>query len=324
MKINTPRNIGIAFGVLYGLFIRVFWEFNFTKGWGELVTISFIFLVPLVIGYIRIYFECKVQPDLTYGKMITLSWQPIFIFLLVSFITLLEGSICIAMALPAFMFFASVGGLLAGATWYLIQRRRSTLMSVVALPFIIAPLELSFLDTSNTYTVKSKVFINASAEDVWDQLSTVSRIDSEELGFSFSFSNLIGIPRPVEASMNGSGVDAIRESRWEKGVVFKEKITEWVPNHKMSYSFDIDPNAIPDKALDQHVKLGGEYFSPLTGGYEIVSVSDNETILLLETVVRDNTNFGIYSQIWGEIIFADFHQSLLMVMKKRAELTAER
>jgi len=226
------------------------------------------------------------------------------------------------MALPAFMFFASIGGLLAGATWYLIQKRRSTLMSVIALPFIIAPLELSFLDTSNIYTVKSKVFINASSEDVWKQLSTVSRIDSEELGFSFS--NFIGIPRPVEASMNGSGVDAIRESRWERGVVFKEKITEWEPNHKMSYSFEIDPDAIPDKALDQHVKMGGEYFSPLTGGYEIISVSDNETILLLKTVVRDNTNFGIYSQIWGEIIFEDFHQSLLKVMKKRAETSTER
>ena len=74
-----------------------------------------MFLVPVAIGYIRIHFEVtKHQIALTKRQMVTIAWQPIFVFLLVSVITLLEGSICVAMALPAFMLFASMGGLLAG------------------------------------------------------------------------------------------------------------------------------------------------------------------------------------------------------------------
>jgi len=72
--------------------------------------------------------------------------------------------------------------------------------------------------------------------------------------------------------------------------------------------------------LDKHVKLGGEYFSPLSGKYEITS-SDQEgkSILSLSTIVRDDTNFGIYSRVWGQLIFSDFHTSLLGLIKNRAE-----
>ena len=71
--------------------------------------------------------------------------------------------------------------------------------------------------------------------------------------------------------------------------------------------------------LDKHVKLGGEYFSPLYGGYELSEDGNGNTLLTLKTTVRDNTNFGVYSRIWGELIFQDFHHSLLTLMKNRAE-----
>ena len=96
-------------------------------------------------------------------------------------------------------------------------------------------------------------------------------------------------------------------------------ITEWQPNEKMLYKFDIDQDLIPDHALDQHVKLGGEYFSPLHGGHELVASGKNQTLLSLKTTVLDNTNFGIYSRVWGEVIFQDFHKALQKIMKSRAE-----
>nr|WP_238142551.1 hypothetical protein [Pseudoalteromonas arctica] len=135
----------------------------------------------------------------------------------------------------------------------------------------------------------------------------------------FSLTQLIGVPKPLKASMNASGIGAVRTSTWQKGVVFKEVITDWQPNKQMHYRFDIDPDAIPDDALDKHVKLGGEYFSPLYGGYELSEDKSGNTILTLKTTVQDNTNFGVYSRIWGEVIFQDFHHSLLTLMKNRAE-----
>src|SRR5690606_6464924 len=132
MNPKHPKYIGIILGVLYGLSLRLLWEVEALRDVGGLVTVSFMFFVPFVIGFIRIHFEYKVCPDLPVRRMITISWQPIFFFLLASVVTLLEGSICVAMALPAFMFFSSLGGVAAGyINRYLSSKRNTTLMSVV-------------------------------------------------------------------------------------------------------------------------------------------------------------------------------------------------
>ncbi|MEO9947161.1 hypothetical protein [Paraglaciecola sp.] len=318
MNTKLPKYIGISLGVLYGLSIRVLWELEALRDLGGVVTISFMFFVPFVIGFIRIHFECKVQQNLTLGEMITISWQPIFFFLLATVVTLLEGSICVAMALPAFMFFSSVGGVTAGYLHrYFSKKRNATLMSVALFPLLIAPLEVNFVKLSSTYTVENSITIHAPPNVVWEQLGRVADIKPDEMGISLT--SLIGVPQPIKASMNADGVGAVRISEWEKGVVFKEVITSWELNREMTYSFDIDSEAIPDNALDKHVKLGGEYFSPLTGGYFIVENPDGNTVLTLNTTLVDNTNFGMYSRIWGELIFRDFHHSLLKLMKSRAE-----
>jgi hypothetical protein len=318
MNPKHPKYIGIILGVLYGISLRLLWEVEALRDFGGLVTVSFMFFVPFVIGFIRIHFECKVSPELSLGKMITISWQPIFFFLLATVVTLLEGSICVAMALPAFMFFSSLGGVAAGyINRFLVSKKNTTLMSVAILPILIAPIEVNFLELSKTYTVENSITISASPSIVWQQLGDVELIQSDE--FDATLTSLIGVPRPIRASMNADGVGAVRASEWEKGVLFKEVITSWVPNKKMTYSFDIDPEVIPDHALDKHVKLGGEYFSPLDGGYYLSEDNSGNTVLTLKTRLLDNTNFGVYSRIWGELIFRDFHNSLLKLMKSRAE-----
>ncbi len=318
MNPKNPKYIGIILGVLYGLSLRILWEVEALRDVGGLVTVSFMFFVPFVIGFIRIHFECRVRPDLSVGKMIVISWQPIFFFLLVTVVTLLEGSICVAMALPAFMLFSSLGGVTAGYVNRLYARKRNTtLMSVMILPILVAPIEVNFLELSKTYTVENNITIHASPSVVWQQLGEVDLIQPEELDITLT--SLIGVPRPIKASMNADGVGAVRTSEWEKGVLFREVITSWEPNKKMTYSFDIDPEAIPDHALDKHVKLGGKYFSPLDGGYYLSEDDSGNTVLTLKTKLIDNTNFGVYSRIWGELIFRDFHYSLLKLMKSRAE-----
>lgn len=323
MNPKHPKYIGIFLGVLYGLSLRIFWEIDGLRKIGGLVTISFMFFVPFVIGFIRIHYECKVTKDLSLWKMISISWQPIFFFLLATVVSLLEGSICVAIALPAFMLFASLGGVAAGyINQFLARKSKTVLMSVAALPILIAPIEVNLLKSSKTYTIENSITIHASPSAVWKQLGDVKSIQPNELGITLT--SLIGVPRPVKANMSAEGVGAIRTSEWEKGVSFREVITSWEPNEKMTYSFDINPETIPDHALDKHVKFGGKYFSPLNGGYYLSEDPDGNTVLTLKTSLIDNTNFGIYSRIWGELIFQDFHRSLLRLMKSRAEQSARR
>jgi hypothetical protein len=170
-------------------------------------------------------------------------------------------------------------------------------MSVALFPILIAPIEINYLELSKTYIVENTITISAPPNVVWNQLGQVTDIESEELGVSLAL--LIGVPRPIKASISAGGVGAVRTSEWEKGVVFREVITSWEPGKKMTYSFDIDPELIPDHALDKHVKLGGEYFSPLDGGYYLLEDDSGNTVLTLKTRLIDNTSFGVYSRIWG-------------------------
>jgi hypothetical protein len=318
MKNISPKHVGILLGVAYGIIIRVIWELDQLNGFGGLVTISFMFIVPFVIGFIRIYFEYKVKDELTAGEMTVIAWQPIFVFLLASIVTLLEGSICVLIALPAFMFFSSLGGLTAGYGLKYFKNKQGTLSCVALIPLIIAPVEINHLQLSNIYTIENTIIIDASPSQVWNELGNVNHIDRDELPFSFT--QLMGVPAPVSAKMSGADVGSVRTSTWEKGVKFNEVITEWSINQRMSYRFEIDPDTIPDRSLDKHVKLGGNYFSPLTGFYKINHLENGKSELILSTTVQDNTNFGVYSRIWGEFIFRDFHTSLLKLMKARAEV----
>lgn len=315
--ISSPKKLGIMLGVLYGLSIRLIWELDHLKGIGELVTMTFMFGVPFVVGFIRIYYEEKVNPQLSIINMIVMPWLPIFIFLLTTFITFLEGSICIIIAAPAFMFFASLGGITAGLLSRFFKTK-GTLSCVAILPLIVAPIELNYLELSKTYEVKNHIEINASAAAIWSQLGNIEEIKKHELPLSLT--TLIGIPAPVSAHMDGSQVNSVRTSRWDQGITFKEIITVWQVGKKMAYNFEIDPRLIPDDSLDKHVKLGGEYFAPISGQYQITpSTTPGVNILSLSTILRDDTNFGIYSRIWGELIFSDFHHSLLRLIKNRAQ-----
>lgn len=314
----SPSHIGIACGALYGLLFRVIWELDKLSHLNGLVTASFLFLVPFAIGYIRIYFELKQCQAISASRASTLAWQPVFVCMLVSVITLLEGSICVVLASPAFLFFASIGGV--AARWINLRKTTASdkpLLSVVLLPLFCTPIELTSLSSSYQYTVNDSVVIHASPVKVWRQLGNVSDIGKDELPLSFG--QLIGIPRPLRASMTGLENNAVRTSEWEKGVVFQEVITAWEPAERMAYRFDIDPSRIPDTTLDKHVKMGGELFSPLYGSYTLHVTPEGYTLLTLSTTLSDNTNLGWYSRLWGRIIFHDFHTMLLQLMKQRTE-----
>jgi len=77
VKKSTPKYIGLVLGVLYGLSLRILWEMDGLKNFGGLVTVSFMFLVPYAVGYIRVHYECKENGVIGFGKMILIAWEPI-------------------------------------------------------------------------------------------------------------------------------------------------------------------------------------------------------------------------------------------------------
>lgn len=52
------------------------------------------------------------------------------------------------------------------------------------------------------------------------------------------------------------------------------------PPYRLSYNFDIPPNSIRRDALDQHVAIGGEYFTVVSRGYTIRPLSAEQRSIL--------------------------------------------
>lgn len=64
--------------------------------------------------------------------------------------------------------------------------------------------------------------------------------------------------------------------------------------------------------------MGGEYFDVIDGGYDL-KVKNGGTELHLSTRFINKSQLKTYGDLWGEMMFNDFHQSILGPMKNRAE-----
>lgn len=307
---------GLVAGVIYGLLIRLIPEIQKLSGVFEIISFSFLIFTPIAVGAVSVYVASK-KEKLTWKKQISISSIAMLVFLLSMFVFLLEGMVCIVLILPVFMVASIIGGLIIGYIINYTKHSKSTLNSLLLLPLLMSPVENLLPIQQSTQQVTTRIIIDASAQDVFSELATVKGIKNEELGFSFM--HFIGLPKPLEASMNGHGVGAVRTSKWEKGVSFEEKITVWNAPYQLHYKFNIPKGSIPREALDRHVELGGDYFTVVSGGYDIKILSDNKSELTLTTLFENKSRLQLYGNLWAKYVLNDFHYSLLKLMKGRAE-----
>jgi len=70
------------------------------------------------------------------------------------------------------------------------------------------------------------------------------------------------------------------------------------------------------------VEIGGDYFTVVSGGYTIRSLSAERCEVMLKTTYANRSNLKLYGDLWGDFVFDDFHRSILRLIKHRAERQA--
>jgi hypothetical protein len=126
--------LGILLGVAYGISLRILFEVG--KYFPGALSFSFVFLAPVGIGLISVYFSGRDQAISTSSKIL-LPWVSVFTFLATCFLLSLEGTICIVLLLPIFLLLASLGGLVGG---YLYNSRYEKSKSALKVIILIARL----------------------------------------------------------------------------------------------------------------------------------------------------------------------------------------
>jgi hypothetical protein len=313
---------GLFYGVAYGLFARAIFSMeDFTEDkpffptFG-LMTISFMFIVPFVIGLITSYHNDKI----TSSRKIVIITMPIFSVIGLVAVSLLfgqEGIICALMALPVFLFMSLLGGLIGTRVFKRNKTDKLYVSLFVFLPFLIAPIENQLGLTDKIFTEHTSIEINSTDKIVWSNITRVKPISERENNNSlFQF---MGFPRPIKAELDTIAIGGIRKAIFARGLFFTETVTQMNPNKILAFNIVADPKSIPPKALDEHVLVGGKYFDVLEGKYEIEKISEDKLTLHLTSQFRLSTRFNFYSGLWSKLIMRDIQKNILEIIRQRSE-----
>jgi hypothetical protein len=306
----------IAIPVIYAVMARLMVGSDIWSDWYSVMSITFIFCVPTVIGAITVYYSSAEKVE-RFSYRFFMPWVPILIFLAFTLIIAWEGWACWLIVLPVFLLAASIGGLLGA---YMKRRKKDnkTYFSIlVLLPFMIAPIESFIGAIPGTYIAYTYIDIQSTPDKIWSNVTRVKEIDVEQdKGW---LTKALGFPRPLSAELNYEGVGAYREARFTNGLVFHETVVEYVDKKKMVFSIKAYPHEIPSATMDEHVVIGGKYFDVLNGTYELEKLSENNYRLHLYSHFKLATTFNFYASWWAKWIMKDIQYNILQVGKQRSE-----
>jgi hypothetical protein len=314
---------GAGVGLLYGLAIRFgFWLFPQGRAF-QVMTVGFVFLVPLAMGFISVYLVERREPQ-GYAIWFFLPWLTILGVTLGSMLAAWEGFICAVMFMPIAAVIGSIGGIMGG----LVARSRTSpgaknlfVGCVLILPLLIIPAESRFVPPNDIRRVEKSIDIKASPPIVWRNIERVPAIQSDEL--QPSWTRRIGFPAPVEATLSREGIGGVRHATFAGGVLFIETVDVWEPTHRLAFSIHAETAQIPAATFDEHVRVGGQYFDVLRGEYEIEPLPGGISRLHLSSQHRVSTDFNWYARLWTDAIMRDTQNSILHVIKDRCEAEAK-
>lgn len=305
--------VGLATGLVYGILSRLVVTLNRFQGLFGVMTLSFLFLVPLVIGYLTV----RPHPNPSWAYRLLAPWLPTVLSVVVCVVVGWEGAICIAMGLPILLIFSSLGGVLGAIVP---ARGLAGTASAMLLPFLLAPLEQQIPRPDALHEVHTSILIDATPAAVWAEIVQVPPIRPEEQKPAL-FTRL-GFPRPVSATLSRPGVGAVRHARFERGVLFLETVTDWIPERRLRFTIAAQTDSIPASTLDEHVTIGGPYFDVLSGRYDIRPAPDGGVILDLTSELRVSTHFNLYAAPWADAIMRSIQENILEIIRTRAERSA--
>lgn len=288
------------------------------------MSVAFIVILPFAMGYIAVSIAERKSERSRIWIWIFLPWLSAVAALAASLITWLEGMICIIMLLPIALLISSLGGVTAGlvARRKLRRKTQDIMMAVVLLlPFLVHPFEAALLHRNDVRTVENEVDIKAPPSVVWGEIKRVPKISKSEL--ISSWSQRIGFPDPVEATLSYEGVGGVRHATFAGGVLFIENVDVWEPEHRLAFSIHAQTAQIPPTTLDEHVTVGGPFFDVLRGEYMLEPLANGETRLHLASHHRISTDFNWYAHLWTDAVMSDLQTRILRVVKNRAEAAAQ-
>lgn len=274
---------------------------------------TLFFLVPVLIGFFPSYIigrSKQIKPI----EACEYSFITFGIVILCSLVLGFEGLICIVMAAPIGALAVWLGSYLG----YLVSKKKWSNRNISSAIILFSIGFLSF-DHVNEPTpmipVTTEVIINAPIEEVWNNVVTFDKID-EPTDWIFS----TGIAYPTDATIEGSGVGAMRYCNFTTGS-FVEPITKW--QEPTLLEFDVIDQPAPMNEFnpfwDIHPKHLDGYFLSHRGQFKLSIIEDGKTKLSGTTWYSVDITPEFYWSMWSDFIIHRIHKRVLNHIKIESE-----
>jgi len=299
----------ITTSVISVLLAVLFFNYLNEYGWSLFVALPFLsgFGSVIIHGY---------NKELTFRDALYVAMLSIVLINLAIFILAYEGLICLVMALPLFLILG-LGG--ASLGWIVHRNYQSVNLNVVSTPFLLIPLlaivELSDNQLPPEVSVETEIFINATKQEVWDELLAFSEIDEPK---KWLFKT--GIAYPTHAEIEGNGVGAVRRCYFTTGS-FVEPITIWDEPNLLEFSVMDQPHPMMEWSIYQDLEIEhlDGYFKSNKGQFRLKKLPNGVTQLTGTTWYQHDVWPTFYWKIWSDYILHQIHFRVLNHIKKRAE-----
>ena len=105
-----------------------------------------------------------------------------------------------------------------------------------------------------------------------------------------------------------------------KGIHFDQIAADWQPNRNVRWIYRFEDDSFPPGALDDHVRIGGQYFDVIDTEYSLRKTNAG-TELRVRMSYRVSTSFNWYTRPIAEFLVGNFEDAALNFYAHRAETT---
>lgn len=273
------------------------------------------FWLPFVLGITSIlisaYKKVVDRKKLRNNAYLTLL---IFCFGLLAFAW--DGIICLIMAMPIGIFFTYLGFLIG----HLITRSKLAtktptliILILISVPTLMA-FENSINETEDLRYVKSSIEVNAPVEKVWENVIQFPQL-TEPNEFVFK----TGIAYPINATIEGQGVGAVRHCNFTTGS-FIEPITVWDKPNLLKFSVTEQPEPMKEVSpYNIHPTHLHGYWVSKQGQFKLTSLANGHTLLEGTTWYVNKIKPDFYWTSWSDYIVHKIHNRVLEHIKRQPE-----
>jgi uncharacterized membrane protein YhaH (DUF805 family) len=225
-----------------------------------------------------------------------------------------EGVICLAMLLPIAGGMAILGALIGFMIAAIDPQQSIMILIPISLLPVLAGAE-SRIRTVPLYEVLTTTEINASPDQVWPHV-----VGFSDLPPPSNWYFQLGIAFPKRATIQGSGVGAVRYCEFSTGP-FVEPITAWEPPTRLAFDVQSQPSPMHELSPYRHVHpphLDG-YLRSKRGEFRLVDLGNGRTRLEGRTWYEYEIFPQFYWTLWTDMLIHRIHQRVLAHIKDLAE-----